>query len=162
MKITPQEITNQEFSTKMRGFDKDEVKDFLLQVSEAIEGEILEKEDLKKELERQKGSLAKLKKKEELLRETLISAQKFSHDIKHSAERESDIIIKEAEIKADEILNDAMTRQKTLREEIKHLQYKRKEIESDLINTLNSLKELIESYQKEDEAFDKVEYLKKS
>lgn len=161
MKLTPQEITNQEFSTKMRGFDKDEVKDFLLQIAGAIESEILEKEELKKELENQKGTLSKLRKKEELLRETLISAQKFSHDIKHSAERESDIIVKEAEIKADEILNDAMSRQKTLREEIRHLQYKRKEIESDLINTLNSLKELIESYQKEDEAFDKVEYLKK-
>ena len=63
MKLTPQDITNQEFSSKMRGFDKDEVKEYLLQVAEAIEGEILEKEELKKELEKQKGTLIKLKKK---------------------------------------------------------------------------------------------------
>ena len=161
MKLTPQDVLNQEFKIKVKGFDKDEVKDFLMQVAEYLENEILEKDKLRKTLEKSKESLAKLKKREEILRETLISAQKFSHDIKINAEREADLIVRESEIKAEEIVNNALVRRKELREEIKNLKFKRREIESEIVNMLDSLKELIESYRKEDEDFDKVEYLSK-
>jgi cell division initiation protein len=103
-----------------------------------------------------------LKKRDDVLRETLISAQKFSHDIKSNAEKESDIIIREAELKGEEIINTALVRRKELREEIKNLQYKRREIEKEIVHMLDSLKELIESYRKEEEEFDKVEYISKA
>jgi predicted transcriptional regulator len=64
-------------------------------------------------------------------------------------------------MKAEDIIKNAIDRQKDLKEEIRSLKFKRREIESDLVNMLNSLKELIKSYQKEDEQFEKVEYLKR-
>ena len=161
MKLTPQDILNQEFKIKVKGFDKDEVKDFLIQVAEFLESEIIEKEKVRKELEKKKENLAKLKKREDILRETLISAQKFSHEIKTNAERESDLIIREAEIKAEEVVNNALVRRKELREEIKNLKFKRMEIENEIVNMLDSLKQMIESYRKEDDDFEKVEYLSK-
>jgi cell division initiation protein len=161
MKITPQDILTQQFSIKVKGFDKDEVKNFLIQVSEVVEGEIQEKEKIKKKLETTIEKLAKFEKRDEILRDTLISAQKFSVDIKKNAKKESDLIIKEAEIKGEEIINNAINRQKDLKEEIRNLKFKRREIENDLVNMLNSLKELIESYHKEDTEFEKVEYLTK-
>jgi len=161
MKLTPQDILNQEFKIKVKGFDKDEVKDFLIQVAEFLESEIIEKEKVRKELEKKKENLAKLKKREDILRETLISAQKFSHEIKTNAERESDLIIREAEIKAEEVVNNALVRRKELREEIKNLKFKRMEIENEIVNMLDSLKRMIESYRKEDDDFEKVEYLSK-
>ena len=161
MKLTPQDILNQEFKIKVKGFDKDEVKYFLIQVAEFLESEIIEKEKVRKELEKKKENLAKLKKREDILRETLISAQKFSHEIKTNAERESDLIIREAEIKAEEVVNNALVRRKELREEIKNLKFKRMEIENEIVNMLDSLKQMIESYRKEDDDFEKVEYLSK-
>ena len=47
MKLTPQEILSQTFSSKFKGLDPDEVKNFLQQVAETLESEIQEKEELK-------------------------------------------------------------------------------------------------------------------
>jgi len=157
--ILPQDILTHEFNSKGKGYDKDEVKNFLIQIAENIELENLEKESLKKELEQVKKNLNKLEKREDVLRDTLISAQKFSKEIKNNAEREARLIIKEAEMKAEEIINHAKKRQKDLNSEIRNLKFKRKEIENDLLNMLNSLKELIESYRKEDDEFEKIEFL---
>jgi cell division initiation protein len=159
MKLTPQEILSQTFSTKIKGFNPEEVKSFLQQIAETLESEIQEKEDLKGSMERLRESLAKLEKKEELLRDTLIAAQKFSSEIKANSHKEAELITKDAEIKSEEIIKHAVIRQMAIREEIKNLQFKRKEIESDIIHLLNSLKELIETYHKQDEEFDKIEYL---
>lgn len=161
MKLTPQDILTQKFNLKGKGYDKDEVAGFLGQVAEMLENDTLEKDELKKEIERLKKVLAKFEKREDILRDTLIAAQKFSEEIKTNARREGELVIKEAEIKADEIINSAMSRQRDLREEVRNLKFKRQEIECDLLNMLNSLKELIESYRKDDEEFDKVEYLGK-
>ncbi|MCU0275779.1 MAG: DivIVA domain-containing protein [Acidobacteria bacterium] len=161
MKLTPQEILSQTFSKKLKGFDGNEVRNFLQQVAETLESEIQEKEELRKGMERLRESLAKLERKEELLRDTLIAAQKFSSEIKANSHKEAELITRDAEIKSEEIVKHAAIRQMAIREEIKNLQFKRKEIESDIIHLLNSLKELIETYHKQDEEFDKIEYLGK-
>ena len=159
IKISSQDILTQEFNSKGKWYDKEEVKNFLVQVAETLEAERIEKEQLKKELEHVGKNLAMLEKREDVLRETLISAQKFSKEIKNNAEREVQLIIKEAEVKGEEIINHAKNRQKDLNSEIKNLKFKRKEIENDLLNMLSSLKELIESYRKEDDEFEKIEFL---
>jgi cell division initiation protein len=161
MKLTPQEILNQVFSTKIRGYNPEEVKSFLQQIVETMESEIQEKEELKIKMERLRDSLVKLEKKEELLRDTLIAAQKFSSEIKINSHKEAELIIKDAEMKSEEVVKHAFTRQMAIKEEIKSLQFKRKEIENDIIHLLNSLKELIETYHKQDEEFDKIEYMGK-
>lgn len=161
IKLTPQEIVEQEFSSKLKGFDKEEVKNFLIQVAEVLENQIQEKESYKKEIDRLKETMAKLEKREEILRDTLVSAQKFSNEIKSSAQKEAELIIKEGEVKSEEIIGGAISRRKDLKEEIRNLKFKRREIENDLVNMLNSLKELIESYRRDDEEFDKVEYIGK-
>jgi cell division initiation protein len=112
MKLTPQDILNQQFSIKMKGFGKDEVNHFLMQIAEELEHEILERGQLKNEFERFKEKVTKFEKREDVLRDTLISAQKFSHEIKMNAEREAELVIKEAEIKAESIINNAISRQR--------------------------------------------------
>ncbi|MCJ7524211.1 MAG: DivIVA domain-containing protein [Candidatus Aminicenantes bacterium] len=161
MKLTPQEILSQTFSVKIKGFHPDEVKSFLQQIAETLESEIQEKEEMKTKIEKLRENLGKLEKKEELLRDTLIAAQKFSSEIKANSHKEAELITRDAEMKSEEIIKHAAIRQMAIREEIKNLQFKRKEIESDIIHLLNSLKELIETYHKQDEEFDKIEYMGK-
>jgi len=161
MKLTPQEILSQTFSIKIKGFNPEEVKNFLQQIAETLESEIQEKEELKAKMEKLRENLGKLEKKEELLRDTLIAAQKFSSEIKANSHKEAELITRDAEMKSEEIIKHAAIRQMAIKEEIKNLQFKRKEIESDIIHLLNSLKELIETYHKQDEESDKIEYLGK-
>lgn len=161
MKLTPQDISNQNFTSKIKGFDRDEVKNFLMQVVETLENEIKEKEELKKGLEKFRENCAKYERREELLRDTLIAAQKFSSEIKLNAQKEGELVIKEAEMKAEEIVHLAVGRQRLIKEEIKNLKFRRNEIETDIVNMLNSLKEMIETYHKEDEDFDKIEFMGK-
>ena len=160
MKLTPQEILTQQFKTRSKGFDKEEVTGFLMQAAEMLETEILERDRLKKKVGKLNEVLSKYEKKEGLLKETLIAAQKFSKEIKANAEKEVELMIKEAEVKGEEIKR-AFTREQELREELRNLKFKRQEMENDIINMLDSLKDLIESYRKDDEEFDKVEYLSK-
>lgn len=159
MKITPQEIASQTFTVKMKGFDREEVHGYLVSIAETLENEVLEKEQLKKEIELCKNQIGRFENRELVLRDTLVSAQKFSRDIRVNAEKEGELVVRDAEIKAEEIINQAQQRQRELREEIRTLQFKRHEIEQDIINMLNSLKELIETYRSEDKEFEKIQYL---
>ncbi len=161
MKLTPQEILSHKFNTKLRGLDPDEVRQLLAEIAEDMETEIYERERAEEEISRLNNQINQTRKKEELLQETLISAQKFSDEIRKNAEKDAELIIKDAEIKADEITNKVFLRQKEISEGIKNLKFKRTEIEHDIINMLTSLKELITSYRKEDDEFDKIEYLGK-
>ncbi len=159
MKLTPQDILSQKFTIKVKGYDKDEVNQLMVQAAQSLENEVLDRENMKKELERVREKLSQLQKREDVLRETLISAQKFSHEIKLNAQREADLVVKEAEIKAETIINSAIDRQRELKDEIRNLKFKRVEIENDIVGMLNSLRELIESYRKDDDAFEKIEYM---
>jgi cell division initiation protein len=159
MKITPQEIASQIFTVRVKGFDRDEVHAYLGSIAETLENEVLEKEQLKKELDLCKNQISRYENRELVLRDTLVSAQKFSKEIKANAEKEGELVVREAEVRGEEIVNQALQRQRELREEIRTLEFKRHEIEHDIINMLNSLKELIETYRREDKEFDKVEYL---
>lgn len=159
MKLTPQEIASQTFGLKVKGFDREEVHSFLVTIAETLESEVLEKEQLKKELELCKNQIGRFENRELVLRDTLVSAQKFSKEIRSNAEKEGELVVREAEIRAEEVVNQALQRQRELREEIRTLQFKRHEIEQDIINMLNSLKELIETYRKEDKEFEKIQYL---
>ncbi|MCP4220617.1 MAG: DivIVA domain-containing protein [bacterium] len=159
--LTPQDILTQKFSVKSKGFDKEEVTAFLGQVAEILEHEILEKERLKMDVEKLKGSLSKMEKKEDILRDTLIAAQKFSREIKNNAAKESQLAIKEAEIKSERIITDAVNRQRELREQIRSLRLKRQEIENNIAAMLDTIKEMMETYRRDDEDLDKIEYLAK-
>jgi cell division initiation protein len=126
-----------------------------------LENEILDKERLKKKISKLKDVLSKFEKREGILKDTLIAAQKFSQEIKVNAEKEADLVIKEAEMKGEEIISRAIGREQAIREEIRSLKFKRREIENEIVSMLNRFKELIESYHQDDEEFDKVEYLGK-
>ena len=51
--------------------------------------------------------LAELKRTEATLSNTLLSAQSLAEDVKRNAQREADLVIKEAEVKAGELIRQA-------------------------------------------------------
>jgi len=107
MKLTPHIIKNQEFSRAVRGFDRDEVNSFLENVSDELEHLQFENEKIKSENELLNEQVRNFKKIEKNLQETLLKAQDSSTKAVDSAKKQTALMIKEAELKAIQIVDSA-------------------------------------------------------
>ncbi|MFP3868487.1 MAG: DivIVA domain-containing protein [Desulfobacteraceae bacterium] len=121
VKLTPADIRQQQFKVSFRGFNIKEVGSFLDQVAQALGALLQENEGLRGELQRRQTELAEFKKREQLLKDTLINAQQVIETMKTNAQKEAEIIIHEAELKAEKILQDSYHRQGRIKNEIEEL-----------------------------------------
>lgn len=110
MALTPLDIHNKEFSRRLRGYDEDEVNEFLDQVIKDYELLIRENKETKEELEKQKERLDHFKSIEDTLSRTIIVAQETADEVKHNSKKEAQLIIKEAEKNADRIINESLSK----------------------------------------------------
>jgi len=132
MKLTPLDIQQQQFSMRFRGFDVREVDLFLEQMASTFEQLQRDNEVLKEEILRLRRESQGLKKREETFRRAMIHSQKVLENMKENAEKQSELIIAEAEIKADKIINHAQNRLNHLQEDISELRRQRVQIEVEL------------------------------
>ena len=107
MRMTPLDIQQMVFRVVFRGYDKEEVNRFLEEIAQTVE--LLNRDDA---VQREKivfleQQLAELKRTEATLSSTLLSAQSLAEDVKRNAHREADLVIKEAEQKAGELIHQA-------------------------------------------------------
>ena len=107
MGLTIDQINNQDFSTKMRGYNQDEVKAFIQEVSQTVQ-ELTEKNNALQETV--KADEEKLKYFTELkdsLNKSILVAQEAADKVKTNAKREADIMIREAQKQATDIVSEA-------------------------------------------------------
>lgn len=107
MVLTIDQINNQDFSTKMRGYNQDEVKVFIQEVSQTVQ-ELTEKNNALQETV--KADEEKLKYFTELkdsLNKSILVAQEAADKVKTNAKREADIMIREAQKQATDIVSEA-------------------------------------------------------
>ncbi len=154
MALTPTDIQKQEFKTKFKGYDPEEVRSFLIYIAEQFEILQRERDRLEEENLKQRETIKDLMSREELLKKTIMSTQKWVDEYKEKTLKESELIIKEAEIKAEEITRDAYDKIRKLEEEIGDL--KRTEMDTlseitRLIEDLKRVKERIELSKEQDE-----------
>jgi cell division initiation protein len=107
MKITPQDIHNQEFKRSLRGYDLDEVDAFLQQVADDLETLIQENQGLKDRAKDLEGKLTEYRRKDEMLEKTLVTAQRMTEDMKDVARRESEVAAAHAKAEAQKIVAEA-------------------------------------------------------
>jgi len=107
MKLSPLLIKKQEFEKSMRGYNVDEVQTFLDKISSEMEELLNENEKLEKEVAALNHKVEEFQKIEKNLQDTLIKTQETSTEIVDSAKKQSALIIKEAEIKASQIVQNA-------------------------------------------------------
>lgn len=107
MRITPLNIKKQEFKKSLRGFETEEVTAFLEKLADEFENLISENESLKNSLEDANHQLAEFRRIEKNLQDTLIKAQENSAKSIESAKKQTNLMIKEAELKAAQILEKA-------------------------------------------------------
>src|SRR4026209_1747691 len=101
MKVTPLDLRQQKFKTVMRGYDRAEVESFLNETAEDYEQALREADRLRDELARSQSSLDDHREGERNLRNTLLTAQRLSDEIRNNAEAEGKRLIREAEGRVD-------------------------------------------------------------
>lgn len=153
MKITPLDIQHKVFDTQWRGYNKPQVDQFLEEIAESVEELTKENMVLKERLSGKDEELGQLKRAESTLTSTLISTQSFVDQLKRGAQRDADLVVKEAELKAEEILAQSRGELVEMRRMISALKQQRALVLDRLRLTLSSFHRLVE-IEEQPEAFE--------
>ena len=138
MRITPLDIQQKQFPMKFRGFDVEEVYAFLEIVREEMEELLRDNAFLKESVHRSDSQVKEHKDMETTLRETLVTAQQMVDDYKTNARKEAELLIREAEIKADEILKSAQEKVVKIHEDIVDLKGIRRHFKEEIRRLIES------------------------
>ena len=125
MELSPLEITQREFGRKVRGLDPDEVRAFLEQVAEAMTRLLQQNTDQASLVQRLEAQVRSHQEREDAVRDTLVTAQKMTDEIKDNAKKEADLIVKEAELRAEKLLEQAHQKLGQVQAEIAELRRQR-------------------------------------
>ena len=105
MRITPMDIRQQQFTVRMfRGFDVQEVDTFLEDVAQDYEALIKENALLKEQLQMLEDAPRGLEDREKVLQQTLVTTQQVAEEMKEGARREAALILREAELEGEKLL----------------------------------------------------------
>ena len=121
MPLTPLDIHNKEFGRKLRGYDEDEVNEFLDQVIKDYEALMRENKELQNHAQVLQDKLNHFVNLEETLSTTIIVAQEAADEVKGNAKKEAQLILKEAEKNADRIVNEALGKSRKVAMEVEEL-----------------------------------------
>ena len=139
MRITPIDIQQQHFRSKMiGGYDQEEVDHFLEQVAEELEVLTLDGQQLRDELSRTKLALEDLQNREATLKETLITTQRMTDDLKANARREAELIIANAQLRGEQLLQQVEDRRQKLVTEVQSLRREKIAFETNLRMAIES------------------------
>ena len=145
MEFSPLEITQREFGRRFRGLDPEEVQTFLEQVAEEMTRLLQENTDRAAQIQRLEAQLRVYQEREDSLRNTLVTAQKMTEEIKTNAKREADLLVRETELKAERILEDAHRKLGQVQAEIAEFKRQRDLFASKLRGLLKTHTELLDA-----------------
>lgn len=121
MPLTPLDIHNKEFGRRLRGYDEDEVNEFLDQVIKDYEALIRENKDYHNQVHTLQEKLNHFTNIEETLSKTIIVAQNAADEVKTNSKKEAQLIVKEAEKNADRIINESLAKSRAVAIEVEEL-----------------------------------------
>lgn len=141
---TPLDIQNKEFSRRFRGYDIDEVKEYLSQLADEWAILIEENKTLAERLKDLEGQLEYYRNIETLLKETLLSTQQAMNELRKTTEEERRSIINSAQNSAREIIRKAEEEKAQIEMEIEKLKSMYNEFRAKFISMLESYRKLLE------------------
>ncbi|HUP65767.1 MAG TPA: DivIVA domain-containing protein [Thermoanaerobaculia bacterium] len=141
--LSPLEIQKQTFGKEMRGYGVDEVRAYLHMVAEEVERLLKDVDRLSRENALLREHVAEQSEREQILKDTLLSAQRVSEELKQNARKESELIVKDAELLSDRLMSQAMERVADLERKIGDLKLMRKEIRNKVHGTLDAFEQMI-------------------
>lgn len=152
MRISPIEIQQHQFKTRMLGYDSTAVDSFLEMLADELERLHIQNNELKESLARTRTSLEQMREREKALQQTLMTAQQVSEDLKENARKDAEIVVANAHLEGEKIVREAQDRRMQLANEIQEMKRQKLTFESGLRTLVeNHLKLLdMDSLQLED------------
>jgi len=148
MNYTPNDLQNLTFKKNIMGYSEDMVNEVLDKIIEDYSEYIRENIGLKDKIALLNEGLQHYKTLEESLQNTLLVAQQTSEEIKRNAYEKADNIIKEAELKAQKLINDANQEVVKIKYEYEEMKKKlhvfKSKAETLLMSQLELLKQMFE------------------
>ena len=108
--ITPIEIQNKEFRRTFRGYNEEEVDEFLKIITDDFQSLYRENMDLQEKVKLYKEQVSRYKSIEDTLNATLITAQSAAEDTCSAANKKAKIIVEEAQLQSKHIIDEANNR----------------------------------------------------
>ncbi len=140
MDLSPNDIRSYEFPNQMRGYDKDEVDNFLEQVATAMEAVKQENLKLSMEVDSLKSQVAGLRQFEETIKNAAIDARRHADSTMSKANEEAAEIIESAKKQAEEMVGSRERRVTDIQNQLRQLELTRK-------SYITRFRALVESHQ---------------
>jgi len=157
LKLTPLDIKRQEFKRILRGYDPVEVETFLEMVADEYEELLNELHQTQNEVITLRTQLKDYQQVEHTLKETLMNAQESINRARINTEKEANLIISEAELKAEKLLEATRHDLDKMKNELILLRSQKESFAKRLKHLLESQLELIGVLEIDDLALGKSE-----
>jgi len=144
MRLTPLDIQSHHFARRMRGVDAGEVEAFLRMVAEDFADVIRDNDRQRDRIRELEARVAELGSREETLRSTLMTAQELSDDLRKTAAKEAEVLLAEAEVKAEKLIDAAHRRIAKLAEDIREMRALRTRIAASVRCAIETHLELLD------------------
>lgn len=148
--LTPLDIHNKEFTRGFRGFNEDDVNQFLDQIIKDYEMTIRDKKELEETVVELEEKVKQFKSIEDTLNKSIVIAQETADELKDHAKKEAKLIIKEAEKNADRILEEALSESRKISVEIEGLKRQAKVFRTRLRMLVEAQLDMIDNSEWED------------
>ncbi len=160
MKLTPLDIHNHRFPTKMRGYHPEEVRAFLQSVSEEFERLVVENNRQKEDLTRVRNQLEDFQQRESILKDTLYSTQKLCEQMREEARREQKVILQEAEFRAGALLEQAQKKVMDIQKQILEMRIDRDAFEQKIRMLVEQHLRLLDLRRADSDIQDRIRLMK--
>lgn len=154
MQFTPLDIQQQQFKISFRGFDVREVDAFLEQIADTFKSLQSNNISLQDEISRLKLENQGYRQREETFKRAMLNSQKVLEQMKKNAQKSAELIIADAEVKAEKLLNRAHSRLAQLHEDIAELKRQRIQIEIQVRSILENHTKFLDLGKEETEVRD--------
>ncbi len=157
MKLSPMEIQQKIFNRSLRGFNEQEVKNFLEAVSSAYADAVRENNGMRDQLARQEQEIQQHRNREQILKDTLVTAQRAVEEMRRNAQKQAELTVAEAELKADALVKDAHNRVADLQSQIQELKRLRFQFENHLRSEIDLHLKMLDTNTVSEAERDRVE-----
>ena len=151
MRVSPLDMRQQRFRTALRGYDRTEVVAFLTEAADDYEHALREIDRMRTDLARMEALLGEHRDREANLRNTMLTAQRLADEIKESAQNEGKLIVREAQGRADLLIQKAQVRLEEIDRDINELKLRRRDVEGSLEASIQSLYRALEFIRDQDQ-----------
>ena len=161
-RLTPLEIQKHRFSRKWKGLDPTEVGAFLDMAAEEMEALARENAGLQGRIRGLEDENAEHRERERILKDTLLSAQRASDDIRGAAQTKAELMVREAEDSAERLTHNALQRAAEIEKAIHELKLQRANFRLEVQKMLELFQQAIELDRQQDEQDRPLSYLRRN